>query len=172
MERDFHETEGIGSTVGAAAAVGRFVAGTGHEAGEGSQAVGTSRASVTRWRQAYEDDGQEALKAKPHPGRRRRLTAKQRERLARLLLQGASKQGYSTDLWTLARVAEVIAVNFGVEYHPGHVWYVLRSMRWSSQKPERRARERDEQAIATWRQQDWPRIKKRSKNRPKYRVSG
>lgn len=130
-----------------------------------ARAVGTSRASVTRWRQAYEDDGQAALKAKPHPGRRRRLTAKQRERLAKLLLQGARKHGYSTDLWTLARVAEVIAVNFGVEYHPGHVWHILRSMRWSSQKPERRARQRDEQAVATWRQQEWPRIKKRPKKR-------
>jgi len=137
-----------------------------------AKVVGTSRASVTRWRQAYEDHGQEGLKAKPHPGKPRRLRTKQRERLAKLLLQGARKHGYSTDLWTLARVGEVIAVNFGVEYHPGHVWHVLRSMRWSSQKPERRARERDEQAIATWRQQDWPRIKKRPKNRPKHRVSG
>ena len=60
----------------------------------------------------------------------------------------------------LARVAEVIAVHFGVQYHPGHVWKILQSMGWSCQKPERRARERDEKAIATWRQQDWPRIKK------------
>ncbi len=66
-----------------------------------AKAIGTSRASVTRWRQAYEDRVQEALKAKPHPGKPRRLTAKQRERLARLLLQGAGKHGYSTDLWTL-----------------------------------------------------------------------
>jgi len=128
--------------------------------------VGTSRASVTRWRQAYEDRGQEALKAKPHPGKPKRLTARQRQRLAKLLLQGARKHGYSTDLWTLARVAEVIAGVFGVEYHPGHVWYILRSMGWSCQKPERRARERDEQAIARWRREDWPRIKKRAKERP------
>jgi len=106
------------------------------------------------------------LKAKPHPGKPRRLTAKQRERLAKLLLQGARKHGYSTELWTLARVAEVIAVNFGVEYHPGHVWRVLQGMGWSNQKPERRARQRDEQAIATWRQQDWPGVKKRPKKRP------
>jgi transposase len=69
-------------------------------------------------------------------------------------------------------VAEVIAVNFGVAYHPGHVWYVLRSMHWSSQKPEHRARERDERAIEAWRQDEWPRIKKRSKNRPKHRIPG
>lgn len=137
-----------------------------------ARAVGTSRASVTRWRQAYQAGGWKAVAAKPHPGKGLRLTVAQRRRLARLLLQGARKHGYGTDLWTLARVAEVIAVNFGVEYHPGHVWYVLRSMRWSSQKPQRRARERDEEAIARWRREDWPRIKKRPNDRPKRAVPG
>ena len=137
-----------------------------------AKAVGTSRASVTRWRQAYREGGPEAVAAKPHPGKPLRLTVAQRRRLAKLLLQGARKHGYSTDLWTLARVAEVIAVNFGVEYHPGHVWHVLRGMGWSSQKPERRARERDEGTIAHWRRQDWPRIKKRPKKRPQHRVPG
>jgi len=92
--------------------------------------------------------------------------------LVKLLLRGAGKHGYSTELWTLKRVAEVIAVNFGVRYHPGHVWHVLRSMRWSNQKPERRARERDDQAVERWRREDWPRIKKRPKKRAKHCVSG
>jgi transposase len=131
-----------------------------------AEAIGTSEASVSRWKKAHDQGGDAALAAKPHPGKPSRLTATQRRRLATLLLRGARKHGYGTDLWTLARVAEVIAVTFGVEYHPGHVWYLLRSMGWSSQKPERRARERDEQAIATWRQQEWPRIKKRPKKRP------
>lgn len=130
-----------------------------------AESLGTSEASVSRWRGAYEQGGETALAAKPHPGKPSRLTASQRQRLASLLLQGARKHGYSTELWTLGRVAELIAVKFGVEYHPGHVWYVLRGMGWSSQKPERRARERDEQAVATWRRRDWPRIKKRPKKR-------
>jgi transposase len=137
-----------------------------------AKSVGTSRASVTRWRQAHQKGGAKAVAAKPHPGKPLRLTVAQRRRLAKFLLQGAGKHGYSTDLWTLARVAEVIADNFGVEYHPGHVWYVLRSMHWSSQKPERRARERDEQAIVTWRKEGWPRIKKRPKQQPKHRIPG
>jgi transposase len=131
-----------------------------------AKAVGTSPASVTRWRQAYESRGQEALSAKPHPGRRPKLNARQRERLGKLLLKGPAEFGYNTELWTLARVAEVIAVKFGIEYHPSTVWHILRSMGWSCQKPERRARERDEQAIARWRHQDWARIKKRPKKRP------
>ena len=128
-------------------------------------ALGTSEASVSRWKKAFDEGGDQALAAKPHPGRPSQLTAAQRRRLAKLLLQGAGKHGYSTDLWTLARVAEVIAVRFGVDYHPGHVWYLLRSMGWSCQKPERRARERDEQDIATWRHERWPDIKKRPKKR-------
>ena len=131
-----------------------------------ARAVGTSRASVTRWRQAYEAGGHKALRAEPHPGGTSRLTVAQRKGLIRLLLQGPRKHGYATELWTLARVAEVIAVNFGVDYHPSAVWHILRAMGWSCQKPERRARERDEQAIATWRRRDWPRIKKRPKKRP------
>lgn len=133
---------------------------------EVARMVGTSRASVTRWRQAYEAGGQPALAGKPHPGRPAKLTAAQRRQLAKLLPQGARKHGYRTELWTLSRVADVIAVHFGVDYHPRHVWYVLRSMGWSCQKPERRARERDEPAIATWRRKDWPRLKKRPKKRP------
>ena len=137
-----------------------------------ARATGVSRASVTRWRQAYAAGGQEALESKPHPGGTSRLTVAQRKHLIRMLLQGPRKHGYGTELWTLARVAELIAVTFGVEYHPSAVWHILRAMGWSCQKPERRARERNEQAIATWRQVEWPRIKKRPKKRAKRRLPG
>ena len=56
------------------------------------------------------------------PGRPPRLTARQRTRLLNLLLKGATAHGFSTDLWTLPRVAEIIARTFGVPYHPPHVW--------------------------------------------------
>lgn len=137
-----------------------------------ARAVGVSRASVTRWRQAYEVGGAEAMAAKPHPGGPSRLTGAQRKRLGRMLLQSPRKHGYSTELWTLARIAQLIAVKFGVEYHPSAVWHILRAMGWSCQKPERRARERDESAIETWRQEQWPNIKKRPKKRSKRGVSG
>jgi transposase len=78
-----------------------------------------------------------------------------------LLTRGAVRAGYRTDLWTLPRVAALIHQAFGVRYHPAHVWKVLTALRWSCQKPERRAVERDEVAIARWTRQEWPRIKKR-----------
>lgn len=134
------------------------------QAGKGvrevSRLVGATPASVSRWKKDLEQGGLEALRAKPHPGRRPRLTAVQKQELERILLQGARASGFSTDLWTLRRVAHVIARAFGVTYHPGHVWHLLTGMGWSAQKPERRARERDEEAIAAWREEGWVKIKK------------
>jgi transposase len=137
-----------------------------------AKTVGVSPPSVTRWRQAVQNGGRNAMASKPHPGRRRRLTDKQRRRLPELLLQGARKHGFRTDLWTLSRVAQVIAKTFDIRYHPGHVWRLLQSLGWSSQKPESRAREREEQALQRWRQNEGPRIKKRPKIRSKHRGSG
>lgn len=139
---------------------------------EVARMVGADNWSVTRWKQAYDKGGGAALTGKPHPGRKPRLTRQNLRRLAQLLLKGARYHGYSSDLWTLSRVADVIQRQFGVQYHPGHVWKLLLAMHWSCQKPERRARERDEQAIQTWRQEDWPRIKKRPTKRPKRRIPG
>lgn len=137
-----------------------------------AEAMGTSEASVSRWKKAWHEGGPEALAAKPHPGKPPRLTAAQRQRLSELLREGPRQHGYGTELWTLARVAELIRRRFGVRYHPGHVWYLLRGIGWSCQKPQRRARERDEPAIAQWGQADWRRIKKRPKHRPKPRLLG
>jgi len=86
-------------------------------------------------------------------------------RLARLLLQGPQRHGYANALWTLPRIAALIRRHFGVKYDPSGVWHVLHRMGWSCQKPERRAREHDEDAVAAWRTEEWPRIKKRPKKR-------
>jgi transposase len=123
--------------------------------------VEAAPSSVSRWKQELDEGGLEALKAKPHPGRRARLSTEQKKRLEQILLKGPQAEGFATDLWTLARVAKVIEREFGVKYHPGHVWYILRGMGWSCQKPERRARERDEAAIEQWRTKEWGRIKKK-----------
>jgi transposase len=127
--------------------------------------IGCSPGSVSRWQAAVAVGGAAALRAKPAPGRPRRLSTRQRARLLKLLLQGATAHGYGTPLWTLPRVADLIARTFGVRYHPAHVWKVLRGEGWSCQKPERRARERDEAAIERWRRERWPHIKKRAAGR-------
>jgi len=67
-------------------------------------------------------------------------------------------------------VAAVIEKQYGVHYDPSQVFRILRDLGWSSQKPERRAREHNQQAVEQWRRQDWPRIKKRPKKPSKHRL--
>lgn len=134
---------------------------------EVARLVKASPSSVSRWKKELGKGGEDALAAKKHKGRPPRLKERQKKELEQILLKGAEAAGYATDLWTLARVAEVIEREFGVKYHPGHVWYILRGMGWTCQKPERRARERDEEAIAQWRKEKWPGIKKEPVTREK-----
>ena len=122
--------------------------------------LGTTASSVSRWKKALAEEGEQALRAKPHPGRKSFLSARQKQRLVKLLLKGARKAGYDNDLWTCPRVAALIEREFRVSYHVGWVWQILRDLGWSCQKPEQRPRERDEKQIANWRAVDWPRIKK------------
>ena len=138
----------------------------GFRGGEVARLIGCSPSSVTRWREVGEKSGTEGLAAKPHPGPRPRLSAEQKEQLLELLKKGPKAHGHRNDLWTLPRVAEVIERHFGVRYHPAHVWRMLRSCGWSCQKPERRAKERNEEEIERWRKEGWPHIKKRARRGP------
>jgi transposase len=126
-----------------------------------SKRMGVDRRSVRRWKAAYLKKGESAIKALQVPGRPTKLTDKDKSRLERMLLKGAQHAGYSTDLWTGKRVARVIKKLFRITYHPSHVCRLLHSIGWTPQKPERRARERNEKAIANWIKTDWERIKKK-----------
>lgn len=121
--------------------------------------LGVSRPTISQWRTRYRRDGADALQLSA-PGPDARLNAEQREQLAVALLQGPQAHGYPSQLWTLERIAALIEKRTGVHYHPGHVWRLLQQMGGSCQKPQTRARERNEAAIVHWRQVEWPRIKK------------
>ena len=136
---------------------------TGLNVVEVAAVVGSSTSSVCRWKQALAESGPAALASKPVSGRPRKLQPAECEQLLELLLKGARAYGYPNELWTLKRIAAVIRREFGVIYHPNHVWRLLRRCRWSCQVPERRAVQRDEQAIAHWKRHKWPQIKKNAR---------
>lgn len=139
---------------------------------EVAEACGVSLSAAKLWNQAWKQSGVAGLIAKPHPGPAPRLSAADLVRLKKLLLAGAQQAGYDSDLWTCSRVAEVISLHFEVDYHPCHVWKILRQLGWTCQKPERRARERDEAAIEHWRHVEWPPIKKGASPPSCHRVCG
>ena len=101
--------------------------------GEVARLLEVAPSSVSRWQHALKRGGAAALQATPHPGGVPRLSRVQKARLVQTLVRGARAAGYATELWTCARVAEVIQRTFGVRYHPAHVWRLLWGLGWSCQ---------------------------------------
>ncbi len=127
--------------------------------------VGAPRQTVYRWRDVLESEGIDALRDMSKGGRPARLDAERLAQLQVVLLEGPTAHGFGTPLWTIKRVRLLIERKFGVRYSQVHVWRLLGQLGFSSQKPERRALERNEAAIEHWKKHTWPRLKKKPSER-------
>jgi transposase len=110
--------------------------------------------------QAYRQDGLRGLKAKPVPGRPPTLSLRQELAVLRWFRKSPREFGFPTELWTGARVSELIQRRFRKRLHPHYVIQWLADRRITSQKPERQARERNQREVRRWLREEWPRIKK------------
>jgi transposase len=123
--------------------------------------VGVGHQTVSEWRIVWRQGGRQTMRGAGRAGRLPKLSREQLVEVEAALTKGPEANGYATDLWTLARVAEVIRRVSGVSYHPHHVWRILREqLGWSWQRPARRAKERNDEAIRQWAKKRWPAVKK------------
>lgn len=120
-----------------------------------------SREAARQWHDIWKQQGKQGLKSRGKPGPKPKLNEIKKKKVEKVLLKGPLSYGYTTDIWTLDRIAKVIKQIAKVSYHPGRVWHILSDMNWSCQKPETRVKERDEKAIRHWQKVEWPRIQKR-----------
>ena len=128
---------------------------------EVARQMGVSHQIVSDWRAAWRRAGRAGLRGAGRAGRLPKLSRDQLVQVERELVKGAEANGYPNDVWTLRRVAEVIEQVSGVWYHPAHVWSILRrELKWSWQRPARRATERNDEAIHQWVKKRWPALKK------------
>jgi transposase len=125
---------------------------------EVAQRLRVSRMPANRWRRALATKGPGGAKCK--------LTPAQLAGLETALEAGPAVQGWDEDqCWTLARIADLVARRFRVQYTLAGVDLLLHRIGWSVQVPARRAAGRDQARIAAWRQETWPVIKGRSRSR-------
>ena len=124
-----------------------------------------SRTSVGRWQQMLTSGGRRSLRGAPRTGRPPLLDANDQKRLIAALKAGALAQGYSSDLWTLGRVGKLIETLTGQRYCESGVWRLLKRLGFSSQRPAKRAMQRDETAVRQWKTKRWPSLKKKPPER-------
>lgn len=128
--------------------------------GEIARRFRVSHNAVYGWRRQWREGGTAGLVSKGPSGNDCRLSTVQREQLAAALREGPAEHGYTEDRrWTLSRVADLINEMFDVQYTLRGVSMLLHRMGFSPQMPAHRPIKRDEQAVATWRQEAWQQAK-------------
>jgi len=127
-----------------------------------AEALGVSKGTVSRWLSMAEVGGSEALHSHPSLGSPSKLTAEQFARLPEFLWHGAEAYGFRGDVWTCARIAQVLRWEFGVSYHKDHVSRLMKELGWTPQVPITRAIQRDEVVIEQWRQTVWPELRRKA----------
>ncbi len=143
----------------------RLVLEEGLSQGQAARQVRAAQQSVSGWVRRYREEGRAGLRKAGRAGRKPRLSQEQLDQLESLLLEGSEAHGFPSPLWSCPRVARLIRDRFGVRYHEGHVWKLLRALNWSPQRPVGKARERNEGAIREWKTKTWPALKKKPENR-------
>jgi len=133
----------------------------GHTQASVARKLVVSREAVRKWHTAWKQRGLRGLYSAGKPGPKPRLESGRFKEIERLLEQGPAAYGFSTQLWTLGRIATVMKKALGVDYGTTRIWQILLSLNWSCQKPETRAIERNEAAIQHWQKVAWPRLKKK-----------
>jgi transposase len=133
----------------------------GHSCREVAAFLEVRERTVERWMAAYHQNGWAGLSARPNHGPPARLTEAQQAEVVSWVSHPAREFGFFNELWTAPRVAQVIERTFGVHYHPRYLNIWLHARGITPQKPRRQARERHEEQIQAWRDDEWPRIKKK-----------
>ena len=124
-------------------------------------AVGVARQTVYTWKALLDEGGIDALRAVPERGRPAQLDQAQLAKVRVALLQSPTAHGFGTELWTLKRVGVLIERMHAVRFSQAHVWRILGALGFSPQKPDKRAIERNEDAVRSWKRSTWPSLKKK-----------
>ena len=127
---------------------------------EVARRCGVSECSVHRWKKQLAEQGPLAWQ-RGRLGKPPKITDRDLAALEAFLPVGAQAFGFHNDLWTLPRIASVLKDKTGASIHPGHLWRILTRLGWSAQKPEARAVQREEEAIARWKKRTFPALKKK-----------
>jgi len=110
------------------------------QVGAGLAALGLHRRTIYTWLAKERTEGRQALRARPVPGRARKLSDEQLSELAGLITETDPRDhGFAVALWTREVVRQLIAARFGVQLTVASVGRTLHKLGFSAQRPLYRA---------------------------------
>jgi transposase len=127
-----------------------------------AEVLGVHVETVRLWVRTHKGGGDVALQGTPHPGRKPFLTPDQDAQVRSWLTQSPTTFGFRTELWTAARVAQLIRDRLGVAYHPNYLREWLSTRGYSPQKPKRKARQQKPEQVHEFLTATYPAVQKKS----------
>lgn len=119
-----------------------------------------STAAAHYWHKDWDKKGMKGLKSKGRTGFASGLTEEDRKAFKQAILEGPLKHGFETDLWTLPKLTKVLKRVSGFSCSEVWTWHIVRTLGFTPQTPEVKAKERDERAIEKWNSRTLPGFKK------------
>lgn len=132
----------------------------GHSQASVARRLNVTKAAVCQWHAAWKKKGDEGLASKGHPGFPSKLTPDKKKELKALILKGPRAEGYATDFWTVDRIRDLARKKLRIALGYTRIWNTIIQLGFSCQKPETRAKPRNERAIADWKLKQFQRLKK------------
>jgi len=130
--------------------------------------LGASRSKVSEWLKNYEAHGYGALLEGHRTGRKPALIEKQREELEDIVDSGPVAYGFTSGVWTSPMIRQVVEMEFGISYHPGHVRKLLHDLGFSVQRPKRKLARADPKKQDRWKRYDYPNLKKKPRRKERH----
>ena len=137
----------------------------GHTTSQIAQSLKVHRSSVPLWIEQWNLHRETGLLEGERGGRPAELSASQQEQLQDILDSGPVAYGLETGIWTSPVICRVIAQEFEVNYHPGHVRKLLKRLGYSVQRPTTRLVQADPAEKSRWIRYTYPRLKKKPKRK-------
>ena len=119
---------------------------------------GVGLTAVYNWINTYKNKGFNGLNQKKASGATPKLSYSEAKKLIKMLEKTADYYGFESPLWDCKKITQLIKETFGKTLHFSNVWRLLQKLGLSSQKPQRQAKERDEQKVKEWIEKTWPKI--------------
>jgi transposase len=135
----------------------------GHTTGAISNLLKVHRSTVPLWIGHWNHHGIIGLYEGHRSGRPGGLIPEEREKLFDILDSGPGAYGLDTGIWTSPLISQIIAEEFGRQYHPGHVRKLLKEFGYSVQRPTTRLVQADLKQKRKWVRYRYPNLKKTPK---------
>ncbi|MFH1637795.1 MAG: IS630 family transposase [Candidatus Woesearchaeota archaeon] len=125
--------------------------------------TGIKKSAIYNCINTYKKSGILALKRRKAPGASPKLSVKEKNKLLVMIEKTADNYGFDNPLWDCKKIRQLIYEQFKKRIHISNIWRLLKRAGISAKKPQREAKEKDQEEVEEWIKKVWPKILKHSR---------